>query len=201
MFTINSTTPSSEVMELADGNVTYYPRVFSKEESDRYLEYLLNDIPWQRDKITIFGKECLLPRDTAWFGDEGMSYTYSGITMNPRKWTDELYAIKSKIEEYTPATFNSLLLNKYNDGNDHVSWHADDEKDLGDNVVVGSVSFGVRRDFQLKHKYKKEIIDGISFTLIDINKAYKAALHDLKSGGGLIYPKKHNESVVFRDPA
>ena len=135
-----------------DGKFDYYPHFFSIEESDIYLKYLLNNILWKQDYIKMYGKEHPIPRLTSWFGDEGKGYTYSGIEMKPNNWTKELLSIKSKIEEKVEITFNSLLLNLYKDGNDSVAWHADDEKELGEDVIIASVSFGEKRDFQLKHK-------------------------------------------------
>jgi alkylated DNA repair dioxygenase AlkB len=37
-----------------------------------------------------------------------------------------------------------------------VAWHSDDEKELGKNPVIGSVSFGAERTFKLRHKQYKE---------------------------------------------
>ena len=100
----------------------------------------------------MYGNINPIPRLTSWFGDSGKGYTYSGIVMSPNDWTDELISIKSKLEEKVEIKFNSLLLNLYKDGNDHVAWHADDEKELGEDVIIASVSFGEKRDFQLRHK-------------------------------------------------
>jgi alkylated DNA repair dioxygenase AlkB len=108
------------------------------------------------------GREILQPRLTAWYGDEGKSYSYTGITMKPLGWTNELFFIKERIELASGQTFNSALLNLYRDGNDSVGWHRDNEKSLGINPVIGSASFGEQRTFCLKHykdkKLKKEII-------------------------------------------
>jgi len=135
-----------------DAKIIYFPTFFNSIESEDYLHYLLKKIPWKQDKIKMYGKVHPLPRLTSWFGDPGKGYTYSGIQMSPNDWTSELLSIKSKIEEKSGNRFNSLLLNLYRDGNDNVSWHADDEKELGTEVLIASVSFGEKRDFQLKHK-------------------------------------------------
>ncbi|GMI77482.1 homolog of E. coli alkB [Hibiscus trionum] len=50
------------------------------------------------------------------------------------------------------STFNSLLFNRYNGGNDYVGWHSDDEKLYGSAPEIASVSFGCERDFFLKKK-------------------------------------------------
>ena len=51
----------------------------------------------KREKIIMYGKEALIPRDTAWYGDK--SYVYSGIENKPLKWTTTLIKIKDKITD------------------------------------------------------------------------------------------------------
>lgn len=140
-----------------DGEFIYYPDYFEHSESENYYKFLLNKIPWQQDTINMYGKEHPLPRKTAWYGNAGKSYTYSGIKMDPHDWNAELLSIKNKIEETAKIQFNSLLLNLYENGNHNVAWHADDEKELGNEVIIASVSFGHTRDFQLKHKTDSEV--------------------------------------------
>ena len=52
---------------------------------------------------------------------------------------------------------NSVLLNDYSSGEVGMGWHSDDEKELGHNPVIASVSFGAERDFFLKHKTDKDL--------------------------------------------
>src|SRR5205085_1550841 len=98
-----------------------------------------------------------LPRLTAWYGDAGKSYTYSHIAMKSEPWTPILLYIKNRIEEVVEVSFNSVLLNLYRSGKDSVSWHQDNERELGENPVIGSVSFGGIRRFQFRHRLKKDI--------------------------------------------
>lgn len=149
------TLPSAEL--IPDGEVIIYRNFFEELESDRFFSELLTNINWQQDKIKIFGKEVDLPRLTAWYGDEEKSYTYSGITMNPDAWTQNLLSIKTRIEETVKINFNSVLANLYRNGQDYVSWHSDDEKELGENPTIASISFGATRRFVLRHKSNKEL--------------------------------------------
>ena len=137
---------------VADGKLRLCPRLFSAEESQRYLDCLKEEVDWKSERITMFGRSLALPRMTAWFGDPGMRYTYSGISVEPVGWTRTLLGIRARIEEVTTATFNSVLLNYYRDGRDSVSWHSDDEPELGSDPVIGSVSLGSERPFCLRHK-------------------------------------------------
>jgi alkylated DNA repair dioxygenase AlkB len=106
--------------------------------------------------MKMYGKEILLPRLTAWYGDENARYKYSGIVNIPLPWTEELLLIKHKVEEISQTKFNSVLLNYYRNGNDSMGWHSDDEKELSTNPTISSVSFGATRNFQFKHKSVKK---------------------------------------------
>ena len=137
---------------VADGKLRLYPRLFSIEESESFLGSLKEEVDWRSERIAMFGRSIVLPRLTAWFGDPGRCYTYSGISVQPAAWTPTLLRIKARIETVTASRFNSVLLNYYRDGSDSVSWHSDDEPELGGDPVIGSVSFGSERPFLLKHK-------------------------------------------------
>ncbi len=156
------TMPTGELMP--DSEVAIYRNFFNRVESDQIFQELLSKIKWRQDKMKLYGKEFELPRLTAWYGDDGKSYTFSGIPMNPDAWTPTLLSIKSKIEEVTQAKFNSVLLNLYRSGKDGVSWHSDDEPELGKNPIIASVSFGEARRFQLRHKLDKSL-DKVEITL------------------------------------
>jgi alkylated DNA repair dioxygenase AlkB len=142
---------------LPDADVTLYPSLFDTGERDRLFQELLTGTEWRHDAIQIYGRQIPLPRLTAWYGDEGASYTYSGIEMNPVSWTPTLLSIKDRIEAAAGVHFNSVLLNLYRDGRDGVAWHQDNEPELGKNPVIGSVSFGETRTFQLKHRSRKDL--------------------------------------------
>jgi len=149
---------------LPDAKIRYYPSFFSPKTSSFFFEQLKKSIQWKQNIIKMYGKENPVPRLEAWYGDPGKSYAYSGIQMDPIPWTDELKKIKSAVELESGTKFNSVLINSYRDGKDRVAWHSDDEKELGQNPVIGSVSFGAERNFKLRHKkyksngLKKEII-------------------------------------------
>ena len=145
-----------ETLNLPDADVTYYDNFFSVENSDRLLDSLINQIQWKQNNIRFYGKESPVPRLEAWYGDPGMSYSYSGIRMDPLPWTEDLLEIKKIIEPVSMTTFNSVLINFYRDGKDRVAWHSDDEKELGKKPIIGSVSFGAARKFKLRHKKYRE---------------------------------------------
>lgn len=145
---------SKETLNLPNSEIDLYHQFFNESTSYQLLETLKQEINWQQEYIKIYGKENPVPRLTAWHGDEGYAYTYSGIRMEPAPWTETLLFIKQQIEPIAKVKFNSVLLNFYRDGKDGVAWHSDDEPELGNYPVIASVSFGGTRKFSLKLKDK-----------------------------------------------
>jgi len=145
---------------IENGEYIFYQNFFSKTESDSLLKGLRNNILWKQESMNMYGKKIDFPRLTAWYGNNDKSYSFSGITLQPLLWTNEINTIKYKIESVAKTIFNSVLLNLYRDGNDSISWHTDAEKELGINPIIASVNFGATRKFQLRHiktKAKLEI--------------------------------------------
>ncbi|XP_037060931.1 alpha-ketoglutarate-dependent dioxygenase alkB homolog 3 isoform X3 [Peromyscus leucopus] len=140
------TAPEPRVIE-----VRLYPGFVDLKEADWILERLCRDVPWKqrmgiREDITY-----PQPRLTAWYGE--LPYTYSRITMEPNPhWHPVLCTLKSRVEENTGHTFNSLLCNLYRDEKDSVDWHSDDEPSLGSCPVIASLSFGATRTFEMRKK-------------------------------------------------
>lgn len=142
-------------LNLPDSSIVYYPEFFSIEESNHYFKLLLETISWQQDNITVFGKTYKQPRLTALYANNKENYSYSNIIMTPHAFTKELLTIKHKVETIIDLNFTTCLLNLYRNGQDSNGWHADNEKELGTNPIIASVSFGAERLFKLKHRQDK----------------------------------------------
>ncbi len=142
---------------LPDADVAYYSEFFPTAESDHLFSELLNNTQWGQGRIKLYGKLYPEPRLTAWHGDEGMIYSYSGLTLHPLPWTETLLEIKARVDVAAGAIFNSVLLNLYRDGRDSNGWHQDNEPELGQNPIIASVSFGATRRFQMRHKLRKDL--------------------------------------------
>lgn len=160
---MNSLFQSEKIFfNLPDAEISYFPNFLSEEVANSLFHELLKNIPWQQDEIIVYGKKHLQPRLTALFGNEGKPYSYSNIVMQPHHWTLALQKIKSLVENSTETNFTTVLLNYYRDGNDGNGWHADNEKELGLNPIIASLSLGAERNFKLKHNtdisQKKNII-------------------------------------------
>jgi len=144
-------------IELPDASLVFDPNFLPREEADRLFTVLQEETAWRQDEIRIFGKTYLQPRLTALYGNNGNSYSYSGITMEPLPFTPELRALKAMVEQSCGHEFTTCLLNLYRNGSDSNGWHADDETALGPNPVIASVSLGATRAFHLKHRSQKSL--------------------------------------------
>jgi len=140
-------------IDLAGGELYYMDNFISPNSISAYYNTLNSTIKWEQETIKMYGKKFLVPRQTAWYADSGVTYKYSGINHQPQPWNSLLLELKKNIESLVDnAKFNSVLLNLYRNGNDKMGWHADNEKELGINPTIASVSLGATRRFDLKHK-------------------------------------------------
>jgi alkylated DNA repair dioxygenase AlkB len=151
-------------LDLPDPDVLFCPDFFAAADADRLLRELLATTAWRQEVFRMGRKEIPFPRLTAWYGDEGTAYIYSGLKNLPAPWTPPVLEVKRAIEPPRGVTFNSVLLNRYRAGQDSVSWHADDEPEFGKNPVIASVSFGETRLFQFEHKEHKELKASVELT-------------------------------------
>ena len=123
-------TNCSEIV-IPDAEIFLYPTLLSYHEANQLFDTLKKNIIWEKQKIKLYGEVHDVPRLTAWYGDPNKSYIYSGIKLNTNPWNAALLKIRGKIEKISKIKFNSVLLNLYRSGSDSVSWHSDDEPELG----------------------------------------------------------------------
>jgi len=138
--------------ELKDGEILYDRNFLSSVEASRYFKILRNETAWQQDQIKVFGKVYDQPRLTALYANNNFPYSYSNITMYPSPFSATLLEIKEKVEQQLKKEFTTCLLNLYRHGQDSNGWHADNEKELGKNPIIASVSLGAERMFYMKHR-------------------------------------------------
>jgi alkylated DNA repair dioxygenase AlkB len=141
-----------------DSAITFWPNWLSAKDADNLLSKSMEAIDWRADTIRIVGKQIPIPRLQQWFGQPGTSYTYSNICMQAVSFPGWIDSLRASVEEQTASPFNRALVNYYRDGSDSVDWHADDETELGYEPVIASLSLGVERVFQLRHKLTKQRI-------------------------------------------
>jgi len=134
-----------------DGELYYLPQFYPREQADVYFQQLYQGLDWQQEQLFIYGRWVKVPRLMAWCGDANATYRYSGVEHRPLEWTAELQEIRSDMETFCKQSFNSVLANLYRDGRDSMGCHADDEKELGTNPTIASVSLGESRLLRFRH--------------------------------------------------
>lgn len=141
---------------LSDANLTFYPHFIALSESKALAQSLFEQLDWRQDQIYMYGRQIDIPRLQAWYGDPGTDYQYSNLALTPNPWTEQLKSLKQAVSEKSQSSFNSVLANCYRDHQDSVSWHSDDEPELGSSPVIASLSLGAERYFHMRHKYSGE---------------------------------------------
>jgi alkylated DNA repair dioxygenase AlkB len=140
-----------ETIELAGGGIILYDHAFLPPDlADGYFVELRDTATWEQKKGAFGHKQ---PRLTASYGDEGVTYLYSGTVNLALPWTPTLLTIKRRIEA-VQGRYNYCLLNRYRSGADSVGLHADDEPGMGN--VIGSLSLGATRTFRIRHNTTRE---------------------------------------------
>lgn len=152
----NSTNPLESIV-IPDGQLFYHPECIPHREGQEILAEIIADTPWEQSRLRIGGRECPIPRLNAWYGDKGAYYGYSGTRLKLNPWTRRLTELKRQVERLSGERFNSALLNYYRSGDDSVDWHSDDEAGLGSNPAIASLSLGVERRFDLRHKTRNTL--------------------------------------------
>jgi len=127
-------------------------QVFDAVDAAHWFARLHAEIPWQRHRLKLFGREIDAPRWSCWMGDAGAFYTYSGTRFAPQTWTPAAAALREALAAHCDARCNSVLANLYRDGRDSMGWHSDDEPELGAEPIIWSFSFGGVRRFRLRHR-------------------------------------------------
>jgi len=201
LFDNEPDTPTRQTFALGDSEIQYVANAFTAREADRLFQSLLDVIPWRTATLTIAGQKRPLPRLQCWMADQGRSYSYSGLKLSPHPWNPDVLRIKARLEQLCEHSFNSVLLNYYRDGSDSVSWHADDETELGPNPIVASVSLGAQRTLEFKPKFnlttpKKQIVLGSGSILIMGKTIQNNWLHQIPKISGTIDPRI---SLTFRN--
>jgi alkylated DNA repair dioxygenase AlkB len=138
-------------------DVSFVSRVDLGRSDLDYLDEFIQSTPWRAEDVIVWGKRFKQPRLIAWYGDSTKEYSYSGINLKPLQWTVPLLEIRERVESIAEAKFNSVLLNYYRDNRDSMGMHSDDEKELGVNPSIASVSLGANRTIIFKHKFKSEV--------------------------------------------
>ena len=148
----------NEIVAHNDLKVRIEKNFFNQVDSNELLKKIISDLPWESMAIKMFGKDITIPRLQCWVGDNGCDYKYSGKKLNRQDWTTDLIMIREKIYKELNIDFNSVLVNYYRDGKDSMGWHSDNERELGPNPTIASISLGSERDLVFRNKINKEVL-------------------------------------------
>ncbi|PST84789.1 alpha-ketoglutarate-dependent dioxygenase AlkB [Pedobacter yulinensis] len=141
-----------------DGIVNYYGAVMNSHEAEARYRQLHAEIDWRHDEAVVFGRRITTRRMVAWYGEEAYSYTYSNTTKQALPFVQSLLGLRQLVSLHTGEHFNSCLLNLYHDGSEGMAWHSDDEKELGRDTTIASLSLGAARKFSFRHKKTRETL-------------------------------------------
>ncbi len=141
-----------------NGEIDYHEAFLGTDEADRLFFSLQAAMDWHEESIRVAGHSIRVPRRVAWHGDPDAVYHYSGVRHEPRPWTPGLLALKSRLEAFCGQRFNSVLGNRYADGQDAMGWHADNEPELGPEPFIASLSLGAERRFDIRHNTTREVL-------------------------------------------
>jgi alkylated DNA repair dioxygenase AlkB len=89
-----------KVLPIPDAEIYYDPHFLPPEEAAQLFSALLSKCAWERRRSS-FGHT--VPRDEAYYGDQGTHYTYSRREYKPLPWMPELLVLKTRVEESTPV--------------------------------------------------------------------------------------------------
>lgn len=142
----------SELIELADADLRYFPRWVDADLADGWLSEISAQTSWSQPQIKLYGRSIAVPRLVAWYGDADAHYRYSGFTHEPLTWTPLLADIRQRVQQQVGQRLNGVLLNYYRDGQDAMGWHSDDERELGQQPLVVSLNLGATRRFDFRRK-------------------------------------------------
>ena len=151
--------------ELLTPGIRYRPRFVTSATAQRWRVALEREIDWSQHRLKMFGREVREPRLSAWYGDPGTAYRYSGQRRDPLAWTPTLAHVRKTVSGAVDHPFNCVLCNLYRDGADAMGWHADDEPELGPQPVIASLSLGGVRRFRLRHRQGRD--DSLALDLAD----------------------------------
>ncbi len=154
-----------ESLDVPSADLRYWPGWLTAAQAAAAYAELTASVPWHQAEIWVGGQKRLIPRLQCWMGDVGTQYRYSGTSFAPMPWVPAVAKLKVQLEEDCNARFNSVLLNWYRTGQDSVSWHADDEPELGKTPIIASLSLGATRVFKLRPQQRPKGVKTLSLAL------------------------------------
>jgi alkylated DNA repair dioxygenase AlkB len=194
---LQSAFAGTQWLDLPPGHALLIPTWLAPSEAAALLDHCLQHLCWERPMVRVFGSQHPIPRRHAFVGDNGVVYRWSGLEQRPQPWTETLDALRAQLAR-AGFLFNSLLVNHYRDGADGMGWHADNEKEMGENPVVATVSLGQERKLSFKQSDgagRLSVILPSGSLLLTSGAVQKHWLHQVAKS---TRPLKERVSLTFR---
>lgn len=134
-------------------NLLYVPDFLDPQQELHYRARLEAEVEFdspEASRVFVHGKWRDIPRRQSAYGDEGLSYRFSGTRVPARPWAPVVAELRDRMAARTAAPINFVLVNWYEGLRHGVGWHADDERDLDPSAPIASLSLGHPRDFQFR---------------------------------------------------
>lgn len=117
--------------------------------------------------IKVYGKVCHQRRCVGFFSNESKGYYYSNQLSVAKPMSESMLKLMTQVNNIFETNYNGILVNKYKSGEDYISAHSDDERNLDDNGVI-AISYGATRKFRIRDKKTKKIVKDINLTSYSI---------------------------------
>ena len=141
-----------QYIPLSDGWLVYWPGFITRPQA--FYAYALRTFAWQQRQITLFGRRYWQPRWLAYYGEK--PYRYSGDQLLASDYPWRLAVLLAALNQRLDASFNSVLVYYYRDQNDSMGWHADNERQLGTDPCLLSISLGAARELRFRRNDRQQ---------------------------------------------
>jgi alkylated DNA repair dioxygenase AlkB len=145
-------------MNVEENHYVFKPNFLYQKESNYLYSNLLKEIPWRQVKYFKPERGLITTPRMTWvcgFHQNKHYPIHLPQKINPNPFPEWILPLKNLVELECKTTFNFILFSLYRDENDSIAFHSDDEKFLGDNPTIASLSVGFDRLFSLKNKHTK----------------------------------------------
>jgi alkylated DNA repair dioxygenase AlkB len=155
---LNLANACTRMKQAADEMNPIFVESFLAPSEAQALLASVQSLPWTRGKF--MGRA--VPREEVWIGP--YAYKFSGRTLEPAGWTPQIKFIRDEIRARYGGDYNSVLLNRYANAQDSVSWHSDDEPEMDSSHPIASLSLGASRLFLVRPIISKKPVHSYILT-------------------------------------
>lgn len=145
---------------------TSFLNVYSCEEYSELIKKCIEEVKNEllvKPPIQLYGKTVYQQRSIGFFSNKSIGYYYSGQLAKSKPLQPNILELMQIINTRFNTQYNGILVNKYDDGNNYISDHSDDETNLDKEGVI-AISYGAVRKFRIRDKITKKIIMDIPTT-------------------------------------